>query len=95
MRCVPSLTLLFRERMDDILALYTESVSGGNEIHCFDKTPKQMLSTSRRELACAPGVPRRLDYEYQRDGRVNIFVAVAPLGKCAPFLSPYIARLGY
>ena len=84
MWCVPKLTPEFRERMDAILALYTELLPDGHEVHNFDETPKQLLSTPRGEHAAKPGVPRKLDYEYKRNGRVNIFVAVAPfLGKRA------------
>lgn len=78
MWCVPKLTSEFRERMDDILALYTEPLPRGHEVHNFDETPKQLLSTPRQGSAAKPGKPRRLDYEYQRNGRRNIFVAVAP-----------------
>lgn len=64
--------------MDDILALYTEPLPAGHEVHNFDETPKQLLSTPRGERAPKPGVSRKLDYEYKRNGRRNIFVAVAP-----------------
>jgi len=43
MWCVPNLTPLFRERMDDILSLYTEPLPTGHEVHNFDETPKQLL----------------------------------------------------
>jgi len=78
MWCVPKLTPEFRERMDDILALYTEPLPAGHEVHNFDETPKQLLSTPRGEKTAKPGTPRKLDYEYKRNGRRNIFVAVAP-----------------
>jgi len=75
---VPNLTPLFRERMDDILTLYTEPLPEGEEMHCFDETPKQLLSTPHGERKMKPGKTHRLDYEYKRHGRRNIFVAVAP-----------------
>lgn len=78
MWCVPKLTPEFRERMDDILALYTEPLPEGEVLRCFDETPKQLLRTPRGGSPMAPGKPDRLDYEYQRNGRRNIFVAVAP-----------------
>ena len=78
MWCVPKLTPEFRERMDDILALYTEPLPEGHEVHNFDETPKQLLSTPRGGRACTQGKFRRLDYEYKRNGRRNIFVAVVP-----------------
>lgn len=78
MWCVPKLTPEFRERMDDLLALYTEPIPKGHEVHNFDETPKQLLSTPHGGSAVQPGKPARLDHEYKRNGRVNIFVAVAP-----------------
>ena len=64
--------------MDDILALYTEPLSAGHEVHCFDETPKQLLGTPRGGRAARRGSPRKLDYEYKRNGKRNVFVAVAP-----------------
>jgi transposase len=78
MWCIPKLTPEFRERMDDILSLYTEPLPEGHEVHNFDETPKQLLSTPRGGYAPKPGTHRKLDYEYKRNGRRNIFVAVAP-----------------
>lgn len=78
MWCVPNLTPFFRERMDDILRLYTEPLPEGETLHCFDETPKQLLSTPHGSLRQKPGKPSRLDYEYKRNGKRNIFVAVAP-----------------
>jgi transposase len=75
---MPNLTPLFRERMDDILALYTKPLPQGHEVHNFDETPKQLLSTPHGTRAQKPGKFRRLDHEYKREGTRNIFVAVAP-----------------
>lgn len=78
MWCVPKLTPLFRERMDDLLKLYTEPLPAGHEVHNFDETPKQLLGTPHGVLPMSQGIPRRRDYQYSRNGRRNIFVAVAP-----------------
>jgi transposase len=78
MWCVPDLTPLFRERMDALLALYTETLPEGHEVHNFDETPKQLLSTPHGGCVPKPGTYRKTDYEYKRNGRRNIFVAVAP-----------------
>ena len=64
--------------MDDILTLYTEPLPTGHEVHNFDETPKQLLSTPRGGSVLKPGRTRRLDHEYERNGTRNIFVAVAP-----------------
>jgi hypothetical protein len=37
---VPDLTRLFPERMDDILAFYTEPLPKGDAVHCFDVRPE-------------------------------------------------------
>ena len=78
MWCIPRLTPHFRERMDDLLTLYTEPLPAGEEVHCFDETPKQLLGTPRGSRNLKPGKSRRIDYEYKRNGTRNIFVAVAP-----------------
>lgn len=78
MWCVPNLTPLFRERMDDILSLYTEPLPEGEEVHNFDETPKQLLSTPHGGRYATRGHVRRIDHEYKRNGTRNIFVAVAP-----------------
>ena len=64
----PQLTPEFRERMDDILALSTEPLPEGHEVHNFDETPKQLLSTPRGGRTPKSGVPRKLDYGYKRNG---------------------------
>lgn len=78
MWCVPKLTPEFRKRMDDLLGLYTEPLPPGHEVHNFDETPKQLLSTPHGGRPPKPGHARRLDHEYKREGTRNIFVAVAP-----------------
>lgn len=78
MWCVPRLTPVFRERMDDILKLYTEALPEGHEVHNFDETPKQLLGTPHGVLPMSQGIPVRRDYQYSRNGRRNIFVVVAP-----------------
>jgi len=78
MWCIPKLTPEFRERMDNLLALYTEPLPEGHEVHCFDEASKQLLATPRGSLTRQPGKPVRTDYEYQRHGTRNLFVAVSP-----------------
>lgn len=78
MWCIPNLTPLFRERMDDILKLYTESLPEGEEVHNFDETPKQLLGTPYGTRKITTKHSARIDHEYKRYGVRNIFVAVAP-----------------
>ena len=41
---------------------------------CFDESPTQLIGEVRQPIAAAPGQPRRYDYEYRRNGTMNLFV---------------------
>lgn len=47
---------------------------------CLDERPTQLLSDTIAPLAMKPGHAKRVDYEYQRQGSVNLFML------CEPFL---------
>lgn len=76
--------------MEDILRLYTEPLPEGHELHNFDEASKQLLSTPRGNIPAKPatvdlngtvvvkGRLQHTDYEYERHGTRNLFVAVAP-----------------
>src|SRR5271165_4817879 len=41
---------------------------------CFDESPTQLIGEARQPIPAAPGRPERVDYEYRRNGAVNLFV---------------------
>jgi hypothetical protein len=41
---------------------------------CFDESPTQLIGEVRQPIPPAPGQLRRYDYEYRRNGTVNLFV---------------------
>ena len=41
---------------------------------CFDESPTQLIGEARQPIPAAPGRPQRFDYEYRRNGFVNLFV---------------------
>ena len=45
---------------------------------CFDEKPYQLLSEVRAPQPAAPGQPRRIDYEYKREGTCNVFLLLDP-----------------
>jgi hypothetical protein len=47
----------------------------------LDEKCKQLLRETRRPLPAQPGLPAKTDYEYERAGTCNIFVAVEPRGE--------------
>ncbi len=65
--------------MEDVLDLYAEPYDARRPQVCFDESPYQLISETRRPLAARPGQPVRYDYEYKREGTVNLFLFVQPL----------------
>ncbi len=45
----------------------------------MDESPKQLIAELRTSIAMKPGQEARVDYEYIRNGVVNIFMANEPL----------------
>jgi hypothetical protein len=46
---------------------------------CLDETSRQLLGQVTPPMPLAPGQPAREDYEYQRGGVCNLFLATEPL----------------
>ncbi|MHC1568510.1 MAG: hypothetical protein ACXQTT_02765 [Candidatus Syntropharchaeia archaeon] len=64
--------------MNRILELYERPYNPKEPVICFDEKSKQLVADSRTPLPMKPGMPRRIDSEYIRNGRANIFVMVEP-----------------
>jgi hypothetical protein len=67
-------------RMEDVLDLYAEPLDPARPVVCFDETSKQLIAETRTPLPMEPGTPERVDYEYERNGTANLFLATQPLG---------------
>lgn len=46
----------------------------------MDESPKQLIKETRMPIPMKPGQEARIDYEYERRGVANIFLASEPLG---------------
>lgn len=46
---------------------------------CMDESPKQLIKETRTPISMNPGQDSRIDFEYERCGVVNIFMASEPL----------------
>ena len=46
---------------------------------CLDETSKQLIRETRAPSPMKRGQPRRVDYEYERNGTANLFMLFAPL----------------
>ena len=46
---------------------------------CMDESPKQLIKETKVPIAIKPGCDAKEDYEYERCGVINIFIANEPL----------------
>ena len=76
MWCIPEINGEYVARMEDILELYAQEPDPRRPVVCFDETPRQLIGEERVPLRAEPGKPRRVDYEYVRNGTANVFMFV-------------------
>ena len=81
MWCIGKITAEYRQRMYDLLELYARPYQAKEPVVCVDEKSKQLLEQTRRPLPAKAGVVAKEDYEYQRAGTRNLFVAVEPQGR--------------
>jgi transposase len=74
MWCIPHVDGSYVARMEDVLDLYAERPGPKRPVVCFDESPTQLIGEVRQPIPAAPGQPRRYDYEYRRNGTMNLFV---------------------
>src|SRR6202140_1678814 len=74
MWCIPQVDGEFVARMEDVLDLYAEAPSPQRPVVCFDESPTQLIGEVRQPIPAKPGQLERYDYEYRRNGTVNLFV---------------------
>jgi len=65
--------------MEDVLEVYHRPYDPAHPVICLDERSKALRTTPRGGLPARPGVCRREDYEYARNGVCNIFLWVEPL----------------
>ncbi len=46
---------------------------------CLDETSQQLIEETRVPIAVKPGEPKKVDYEYRRNGVVDLFMIFEPL----------------
>src|SRR5258708_19258496 len=65
--------------MEDVLDVYARPYDPKGAVVCIDEGGKELRDTPRGTLPMQPSQPARQDYEYERNGKANIFLAVEPL----------------
>jgi len=78
MWCIPKMDQEYVERMEDVLGVYEKPYDPKRPVVCLDEKPVQLLAHIRAPIPLKPGTPARQDYEYKRNGTVNVFRAVEP-----------------
>ena len=79
MWCVPKLDEKYIHRMGAILDLYEKDYDRRAPVVCLDEKPVCLRGDKREALAFSKGKPTRYDYEYTKNGSVNVYCAVEPL----------------
>ena len=75
----PDANAAFVAAMEDVIEVYHRPHDPDRPVVCVDETSKQLIVETRKPIPAAPGRPRRVDYEYQRNGTANLFMMFAPL----------------
>lgn len=65
--------------MEDVLEVYSRAYNPNRPVVCMDEMNKQCILEVRPTIPLSPGKIERYDSEYERNGSINIFIAVEPL----------------
>jgi hypothetical protein len=75
----PDANAAFVAAMEDVIEVYHRPHDPDRPVVCLDETAKQLIVETRTPIPAKPGRPKRVDYEYQRNGTANLFMLFAPL----------------
>lgn len=64
--------------MEDVLAVYARPYDPKNPVVCMDEQPVQLIKETRPPIRAAAGRPKRVDYEYERNGTAAVFLFTEP-----------------
>ena len=79
MWCVPTLDDEYINRMEDILKIYERPYDPSRPVVCIDEKPVPLIGNKYEKIESTPGKIGKKDYEYSRNGSVNVFCGVEPL----------------
>ena len=65
--------------MERVLDVYRQPYNKDFPVICMDESPKQLIKETRQPVKSSPGRLAKFDYEYERCGVCNIFLASEPL----------------
>ena len=65
--------------MEEVLETYARPYNPERPVICMDEQPVQLLKETKTPIAATRNHPKRVDYEYERNGTVSIFMFAEPL----------------
>ena len=65
--------------MEQVLDVYKMPYNSDFPVVCMDESPKQLIRETRLPIKIKPGADKKVDFEYERCGVCNIFMASEPL----------------
>lgn len=65
--------------MERVLDVYKRPFDAAHPVVCMDETPRQLIGQVRAPVTARTGQLAREDYEYERLGVCNVFMACEPL----------------
>lgn len=69
----------FVANMENVLETYEKPYDSSHPVICMDEQPVQLVNETRPEIPATKDHPRRVDYEYERNGTASIFMFCEPL----------------
>jgi hypothetical protein len=86
--------------MEDVLDVYSMPYDPDFPVVCMDEQPVQLLKETRTPIPATLNHPRRVDYEYERNGTASIFMFTFNLflvlvTLCHPVVFAALIKLGF
>lgn len=86
--CIPKAGAEFVAAMEDALDVYQRPYNPLYPVVCLDETSRQLIEETRPSLSVKPGEIKKVDYEYRRNGVVDLFMIFKPI---VLYLSKYFS----
>jgi hypothetical protein len=65
--------------MEEVLETYEKPYDPKHPVICMDEQPVQLLKETKQPIEATKKHPKRVDYEYERNGTASIFLFTEPL----------------
>jgi len=75
----PKCNAEFAAHMENVLETYEKPYNEFRPVVCMDEQPIQLIKETRQPLSETKDHPKRVDYEYERNGTASIFLFCEPL----------------